>query len=260
MQLLYEKALSNYRQATEAGVKLKKPSLTAIRAAFKLHATPYFDVDNLIVEADRNFRTAINSLNTIEGGQAIEGIVTAVAGWVELLRELFVEPPESCKEATARIIQKRLTFPINFAGQKRYASDAFTWLYELGFQKDCAISVPVRSGDHSYEILRRFGVRLFLKLKRLRAELDTRKPKGTFEERVAKLQRHPDASWRKVYEGAPAAFYGSNWIKDSPQMEDYREAVRGRVFPTHQAKGKGAKNPMVRDTENRLSDIAETLM
>jgi len=277
LKIVYADALENHKSAIKRGERSEKPNKQALRVlllqkhksrrSMARHGAGkgdqlrfYSKVMALTDEADDRIKSSVALIKEGASDIAIEGLVSAISTWVEILRELFAAAPESCKDATARIIRKRLTFPINFAGQQKYASDAFTWLYERGFQKDCAISVPVRMGDHSYEVLRVFGVQLFLKLKRLRSELDTRKPVGAFEKKVAKLQRQPNASWRKVYEEAPLAFYGENWIKDSPQMEDYRQAVKGRIFPTHQAKGKSANNPMVRDTENRLSDIAETLM
>ena len=270
VQLVYEKALSNYEQAKEAGLKFKRPNLAAIRAALKLHTTPWVDIDKMVLEADRAFRTAVDSLKAAGDGQAMEHILNAVTGWVELLRELFVEPPETCRETALKIVRERLTFPINFAGiPKKFRknetnqTEAFDWLYRHGFQQDCCPGLPRTRGGAGIDELRSFAYSLFVELERLRAELDLRPPSGALEAEVAALSgKLAGAEWKQFFLDAPEKLFGKRWILESPQMEDYRQAVKGRQHSTHQAKGKKVRDKemnMARDAISRFKSIANSI-
>ncbi len=238
VQLVYEKALSNYEQAKEEGLKLKKPSLATIRAALKLHAVPLVEVDKLVLEADRTFRTAVDSLKGAGAGQAMDHIVNAVAGWVELLRELFVEPPEACKEAAAKIIRTRLTFPINFAGSTIYAKSAYSWLNDHGFQQGCLDELPRERANKNTELFRQFASLLVRRLSHLRDELELRKPAAGFEKVVAILPVRPNRAWRDCFMAAPAALFGDDWALESPDLETFRRSFDGCLIPLHTPQSK----------------------
>ena len=233
VQLVYEKALSNYEQAKKERLKLKKPSLAAIRAALKLHAVPLVEVDKLVLEADRTFRTAVDSLKGAGDGQAMDHIVNAVTGWVELLRELFVEPPEACKEAAAKIIRTRLTFPINFAGSTTYAKSAYSWLNDHGFQQGCLDELPRERANKHTEIFRQFASLVVRRLSHLRSELELRTPDADFEKAIASLPVRPDRAWRDCFIAAPAALFGDDWALERPDLETFRRSFDGCLIPLH---------------------------
>lgn len=189
-------------------------------------------------DADRNFRMAVELLETGESDRAIERLFNAVTSWVERLRILVTAPPESCREPASKLVRERLTFPINFAGLTTYAKPAFTWLEELGFQRDCFYGIPREEGSAHKELFRQFVFHILFRLAVLRAELEWRKPAGAFEERVAKLPRNPDPSWRECFQAAPTAFYGKEWVLECPDLESFRRSFDGKFVPLHTPKNK----------------------
>lgn len=230
-------------------------------------------------DADRNFRTAVELLEGAENDRALERLVNAVESWVERLRVLFAEPPESCRESALKIVRERPTFPINFAGRTKYATPSFTWLDEFGFQKDCVVGVPREKGNVHYELFRQFAYFLFQQIALLRAELElgamlnTRKPSGAFERMVAKLPSKPDESWHGCFKAAPAAFYGEDWALEIPQLESFRRSFDGLVIPLHSSQAirkwpadnirlhqKSHRDPaMATNAEHLLKDFAKIL-
>jgi len=219
---------------------------------------------SLVDEADNNFRMACELLEASQSDRAMERLVSAVASWVERLRLIFSEPPDTCRDVASKIIRGRLTFPINYAGDTLYAQHSCAWLNELGFQQDCLIGIPREKGDQHHEHFRKFAYEIFVTLFLLReklilgAKLGIREPSNEFEIMVAQLPSKPGKAWKKCYLDAPAALYGKKWALEISQLESFRKSFDDLLIPLHQPKWKWpGENVRLNSKKHRAAAIAD---